>query len=150
MTLNLYNISDDFNRINKTLGSPSEFSGMVVGEVNVINPTIDIAGTVSGYNYADIPDFGRKYFIEEMRVIRTGITRITLRCDPLTSFADYVLSLPAIAKRVGTEENPDLFSPYIVDPRQEFKAYHTTRSYVVGDLDAAGLSPVFILATVST
>lgn len=150
MTLKLYNISDDFNRISKTLDSPTEFSGMVVGEINVINPVIDVVGTVSGFNYAEITDFNRTYFIEEMRIIRTGITRVSLRCDPLTSFADSVLSLPAIAKRAAPSSNYDEVSPYIVDPRQEFKAYKTTRCYTIGNLDTAGFSPVFILATVST
>lgn len=150
MTLKLYNISDDFNRISKTLGSPTEYSGMVVGEINVINPVVDVAAAISGFNYAEITDFNRSYFIEEMRIIREGITRISFRCDPLTSFADSILSLPAIAKRAAPSSNFDDVSPYIVDPKQEFKAYKTTRCYSIGNLDGAGLSPVFILATVST
>lgn len=153
MTLKLYNNSEDYNKINKTLSSPTEFSGMVVGEVNVINPVVDIAGTVSGFNYAEIDDFGRKYFVEEMRIIRTGITRVSLRCDPLTSFASDINGLQCIAKRVGSEEGGELeyglYSKYIPDPQQRMQAYRQTLCYSMGDIDS-GNSPTYILATVST
>ena len=153
MTITLYNCADEPNRLSKTLSSgytPIIANNGVNTELGVTRPIITIIGNFSGYNYAEIPDFGRYYFIDSITIIRNGISQLNLRVDPLMSYRSDIASLPAIAKRVGTEDNPDLFSPYIVDPRQEFKAYHTTRSYVVGDLDAAGLSPVFILATVST
>lgn len=154
MTIYLYNNADAPNRLDKNLSSPATITVSNNGvnmELGVTRPIITAAGNLTGYNYAKIPDFdNRYYFIDDITIIRDGISQLRLRVDVLMSFNGDIKVLPAIAKRVGTEDNPDLFSPYIVDPRQEFKAYHTTRSFVVGDLDAAGLSPVFILATVST
>lgn len=141
MTLNLYNTSDAPNRINKTLGQPSAFSGMVVGEVNVINPVIDVSGTISGFNYADIPEFGRKYFIEEMRVVRTGITRITLKCDPLTSFAAQITALPCIAIRTAKKEKQ---SPYIFDSKRPMAAYQVYKTFELFTFTGMGSNVILV------
>lgn len=151
MTIYLYNTSSAPNALHKTLSGGTEHNGAVRGEVNVVAPVIDLVGNIHGFNYAEIPDFNnRKYFIEEMKIIRNGITRVSLRCDVLGSFEDDIVALPAIAKRVGTDTDYNQYSPYISDGRQSFSAFHTTRAFTLGDLDAYSLSPVYIIATVST
>lgn len=151
MTINLYNTSSAPNALTKALSAPSVHDGAVRGEINVVRPVVDIVGNIHGYNYAEIPDFdNRKYFIEEMKIVRDGITRVSLKCDVLGSFHDDIIALPAIAKRVGTETDYLLYSPYIPDPRQSFSAFHTTRAFTLGDLDGYALAAPYIIATVST
>lgn len=150
MTIYLYNTASAPNALTKSLSGQSEHSGTVRGEINVVHPVVDIVGNIHGYNYAEIPEFNRKYFIEEMRIVRDGITRVSLKCDVLGSFHDDIVNLHAIAKRVGTETDYDQYSPYIPDPRQSFSAFHTTRAFTLGDLDAYALSAPYIIATVST
>ena len=151
MTIYLYNNADAPNRLDKTLSSPATITVSNNGvnmELGVTRPIITAAGNLTGYNYAYIPDFSRYYFIDDITIIRDGISQLRLRVDVLMSFNGDIKALPAIARRIGTDDDYNLFSKYIVDPRQEMQAYRQTLCYSMGNIDSGGAT--YILATVST
>lgn len=105
MQLTLFQNVSDNNVISKTLVSNLVLIGELRNESNVVNPTILIEhANPSSYNYAYIPDFGRYYYITDMRSIRTYLWQLTLRVDVLMSFANAIRQLPVI---VSNAENDD-------------------------------------------
>ena len=93
MNLNLYVNSSEKNKIGKTLTNSLTLQGTLHEETNLINPSIVVEGDdFSQYNYAYIPKFKRKYFIESMDVIRKNLWRLNLRVDVLESFKTYILN----------------------------------------------------------
>lgn len=146
MTINLYNTSSAPNALTKALGDLSSHSGTVRGEINVVRPVIDIVGNIHGYNYAEIPNFNnRKYFIEEMKIVRDGITRVTLKCDVLSSFADSIKACGCVCKRTETQTDQ---TPFIFDSKRPMLAYNERRCFIVKEFYAqAGTLGDIILVT---
>lgn len=104
MNLNLYVNSSEKNKIGKTLTNSITLQGTLREETNLINPSIVVEGDdFSQYNYAYIPKFKRKYFIESMDVIRKNLWRLNLRVDVLDSFKTSILAQNVIL--AGSEEN---------------------------------------------
>ena len=107
MNITLCNTGSEPNKINKTLSAGYSMTGTLREETNVVTPDILIEiDNPTGYNYAYIPDFGRYYFIREMRSIRNGLWRISLKVDVLMSFRSSILSVPVIlsdTESVGQE-----------------------------------------------
>jgi hypothetical protein len=62
-----------------------------------MTPTVLVESDVAvAANYARVPDFGRYYYVTDVTSVRNGLWRLTMRCDPLMSFADGILALPVI------------------------------------------------------
>lgn len=106
MTLNLYSISDDNNKLTKSLGTGTSLSATVHEESNVIDPTFVISGSYFNpdLNYCYASDFGRYYYIEDITIEHQ---RIILKChvDVLMSFASDIASLSVIADRSSSYFN---------------------------------------------
>lgn len=106
MTLNLYSVSDDNNKLNKTLGTATSITATVHEESNVINPTFIISGSYfdPDLNYCHASDFGRYYYIEDITIEHQ---RIILKChvDVLMSFATEIGGLTVIADRSSSKYN---------------------------------------------
>lgn len=103
MQITMYKNFSDNNVISKTLGQPITLTGNLRNESNVINPNIRIeVENPALYNYAYIPEFGRYYYITDMRSIRTNLWELAMHVDVLMSFADAIRALPVI---VSSAEN---------------------------------------------
>ena len=121
ITIDLYNVSDDNEKVNKTLGTAKEFTSSTIKEqTDVTNITLRIQTTdnLSGYNYAYIPHYGRYYFIESVEATPNGYWVITCRCDVLMSFKDAILALSGTVTRSET-----LWNAYLNDPEYKALAY---------------------------
>lgn len=129
--ITLYNTTSEPNAIRKNLYDGVTFTGTYRHYVDEVRPEVLIESTVTGYNYAYIADFGRYYFIDELTVVRTGVTRCVMHSDPLMSFQSAILSLPCICRR--TERYSDQ-TPYIHDTQQQFMAYRDVETYALGDI----------------
>lgn len=131
----LYNCSADRCVLDKTAhltpAAGLDLQGTIRGSIDVYAPEIDIERTItlSDYNYVQIPYFSRYYYITEATVIRTGLTRCRLECDPLMSFKDQILALPAIAVRTADRTQQ---SPYLIDHKIQFAAYKQIRTFNLG------------------
>lgn len=98
------------NRITKTITNIMTASGVLKEETSIIDPVIKIEcdlSSVVGCNYLSIPAFGRSYFVNNIRSIRTGLVEFTCHVDVLSSFADSIRANKAIIKR--QENNWNLY-----------------------------------------
>lgn len=87
MQILLYNNSSPRNKITKALAQVGTLAGTLRDETNIVSPTIRISGAVfPDFNYAQIPDFNRYYYLKDVRSVRSGIWDISLQSDPLMSF----------------------------------------------------------------
>ena len=81
-----YNASEK-NKIGKTLIDDLTISGTLREETDIISPSILIeAESLTGYNYARIPQFNRYYFVRSMEAVRKNLWRVNLEVDVLESF----------------------------------------------------------------
>ena len=88
MTIELYANTSDPNTIIKNITLQSTLSGTLKNETEtVISPHVLIeSSTYPAANYAYITDFGRFYFIKEIKAIRSHIWELALDVDVLMSF----------------------------------------------------------------
>ena len=96
ISVKLYNVSDDNEKLNKTLGTATEFSNCTMLEtVDVTKPVIRITTTtnLSHYNYMYIDQYSRYYYIERVETTPTGLWVLYTRCDVLMSYKSQILAL---------------------------------------------------------
>lgn len=88
MTIELYTNLSDYNTIIKDITLQSTLTGTLKNETEtIINPHVLIeSSTYPTANYAHITDFGRYYFIKEIKAVRSHIWELALDVDVLMSF----------------------------------------------------------------
>lgn len=121
MTITLYHTNDDPKKVSKTLSdASSEQYATLRDAVDILRPVLRIQKTVTlqQYNYAEIPAFGRYYFIESITVDRTGLSELQCVVDPLMSHKDELLSCPAVLSR-----SADCVNAYVHDPQLPFTVF---------------------------
>lgn len=97
MDIIFYTISDEKNKLNKTLDDGATFSGVLKEETSIIKPSIIIeAENLSSYNYVYISEFGRYYFIKDITSIKNNLWRVSCFVDVLMSFKSAILTCPII------------------------------------------------------
>ena len=109
MVIILYSTNSEKNEINKVLSNGTTFTGTLRDMTSVIEPEINIESdtNISTFNYCHISDFGRYYFIKDVKSVRENLWRISLKSDVLMSFKNDILSSKGIL--VDTENNGDLY-----------------------------------------
>lgn len=91
MVIRLFVNSSEPNKIGKSLTEELEISGTLRGETDILNPVVIIeAENLSQYNYMTIPQFHRKYFIDDISVVRAGLWRVRGRVDVLDTYKDAI------------------------------------------------------------
>lgn len=103
MTVNIsYNASEK-NKVTKTLTPLITLTGEMVNESSVTDPVLLIqnltSDIVSTMNYAEIVEFGRKYFITDIINVRQNLYRITLHVDVLSTYATQIKAHNAVVSR---------------------------------------------------
>ena len=87
MIIYLYNNESPANKISKDITLLATLTGAMRGESNVVSPVIRIENSVFPvFNYVQIPDFERYYYLRDVREVRANIWDIYLQSDPLMSF----------------------------------------------------------------
>lgn len=108
-TIKLQRNLSEKNRVSKETNDIMTVSGTLREETSIIDPVFRIVtndiSLLSNVNYADIETFGRKYFVTDIRAVRTGIIELRCHVDVLSSFADAIKSNTAIIKRQENEWN---------------------------------------------
>lgn len=90
-------------------------------EQSVLDPVI-IIGTdenLTQYNYAEIPSLNRKYFVEDIKVVRENLYELSLHVDVLGTYDSQIRGVQADIRR---QENN--FNTYLDDP--EFHIYNNS------------------------
>lgn len=92
MIVHIYKCSDSRNTLNKTLTDEKEITANANRDVDIINPVMMLVTVenIAEYNYIYIPEFQRYYFIESMKVNRTGIYEVNLHEDVLFTYRDKI------------------------------------------------------------
>ena len=142
-TVKLYTVSDDNNKVNKTLGTATELTGVILKETtDVTAPTIRIQSTsnLSGINYCYIERYGRYYFVDKIETTPNGFWQLTCRCDVLMSYKSQILALTGTLERSETEYNG-----YLMDPQYKSMSF---RKIVTKQFPSAMTDDCFILMTV--
>lgn len=104
MQIILYHNYSDADHINKQLSEGVEVSGVLRTESTVIKPIIrmEMQSDIT-YNYCYIPEWHRFYYIDEINSYRSNIIDLSLRVDPLMSFAQDILNLEVIINKQDSE-----------------------------------------------
>lgn len=145
ITIDLYNVSDDNEKVDKTLGTAKSFTNCSIKEqTDVTNITLRIQTTdnLSAYNYAYVDEYGRYYFIDRIETTPTGYWVLSCRCDVLMSFKNQILSLKGTVTR-----SESLYNAYLND--SEYKAL-SYRKIVTKQFPNEINEDTFILMTVGS
>jgi len=94
---------------------------------SVITPIVEITdphmnNEIPLFNYAYIADFGRYYFIEDVRY-DIGVWTLFLRCDVLASYKEDILNSRQYVLRSAVSYNPDLVDTFYNTYVDEQNAY---------------------------
>ena len=118
-SITLYVNSSENNRVTKSLSSGTTFTCDFKDQSSIYKPSVLIgtSANLTGFNYAEISDFNRKYFITDIVVVRAGLYLLKLKTDVLSTWGTQVLAQPAVIARQSSE-----FNLYLDDP--EFKVYN--------------------------
>ena len=136
----LQNNKSEKNRLTKSLEDIATYSGTLKTETSIIDPVIiiecDLTDVVNA-NYMTISEFGRSYFINNIRSIRSGLVEFSCHVDVLSSFADEIKLNKAIIHKQENSWNLYLndgsFKIY-QNPNVLTKAFpsgFTTQNYVL-------------------
>lgn len=118
-SITLYVNSSENNRVTKSLSSGTTFTCDFKDQSSIYKPSVLIGTStnLTGFNYAEISDFNRKYFVIDIVVVRAGLYLLKLKTDVLSTWGSQVLAQPAVIARQENE-----FNLYLDDP--EFKVYN--------------------------
>lgn len=97
MNIVLYRTESANNVINKTLTTATPYSIKLKDTTKLTHPVIVLHDTentffTNNFNYVYIQEFGRYYFIDDIKVGPNKIYTITLSCDVLESFKNDILA----------------------------------------------------------
>lgn len=130
VTMTLRKCLSEEIRVDKTFDSTADIqlSGNFRENEDILNPviTIETSTNLSAYNYVEISEFGRKYFIKP-EVINNKLWRLVCRVDVLSTYADGIRASSALVSRTADE---DMINFYINDgslytEQREVIEYHT-------------------------
>lgn len=115
------------NVVSKSLKDALEYDPIrLVDDTSILKPTIIIGGiddveTITSYNYARVPKFGRYYFIDNIKWVG-GMCYIECICDPLMSYKTDILNSNQLIER-----QQSLCNKYIRDTQAPILS---TKSYI--------------------
>lgn len=94
------------NVIGKSMSLVASLTGAFRDEVDIVKPVVRIErASAVGFNYVYISDFGRYYYVEELKAFRNNILELSLTCDPLESFKAQILEHDAIIDKQENQWN---------------------------------------------
>ncbi len=125
MVLKLFNTTDSNNTIGKTLTDEQTFDITFKDTFDIINPIVMLKSDVPILkNYAQIPEFGRYYFITSIQIRPNGIYKLFLECDMLETYKDDILASKGLVTRAG-ESNQFYDGGLNSEVRKEITLYYS-------------------------
>lgn len=106
MQLILSKTTDADNVINKTLTGQTTIVVNLKRDVNISSPEIILL--VDGidydeFNYCEMPELGRKYFISAVEILNNRMVKLSLNCDVLETYkADILTSNARLMRNIKT------------------------------------------------
>ena len=125
MTVNLYQNTSPANYVSKTLMPRGILTGTLRSPTSILDPVIALElADPTGFNYAQIPELGRYYYVTGISSENNGIVAVSMHVDVLMTYAAQVANFDAVVKR-----NENKFNLYLDDGI--FKAYQNTKHKIV-------------------
>lgn len=99
-TITLYRVADENSKVNKSLGSGISFSGFLVEDTDILNPSLVLESTynLADYNYAYINTTGRYYYMRPV-MLPDSRYRLNMNVDVLMSYKDAIKQCRAIISK---------------------------------------------------
>lgn len=112
LTVTLYKSASPVEKIGKTLTAGGSYSCTLKATTSVLNPSIVIRTTdpVYEYNYLYIQEFGRYYFINDIKSLNNNVWEIEAHVDVLETYKTSILANEAVIRR-----QDKLFNLYLDD-----------------------------------
>lgn len=83
----LFNTISDSNVIDKILTNDTIFNCVSRQPINILTPEIILEGeNITNFNYAQIPELQRYYFITDINLIKSNVFNLKLRVDVLKTY----------------------------------------------------------------
>lgn len=109
----LLNNSSANNVINKDMTSVATLVGHFRDDVDIVHPVVRIErSSAIGFNYVYISDFGRYYYVDEIKAYSNNILELSLSVDALQSFAAAILGHTAI---IDKQRGKNAYNLYLND-----------------------------------
>lgn len=125
MTINLYINTTPPNVINKAPTNVGTIEGVLRTPTSIIDPVIIIEKeSPNGFNYIQIPDFNRYYYVNGIVSQNNSLVAISCHVDVLMSYANQIPDFDAVVRR-----NENKFNLYLDDGI--FKAYQNTKHKII-------------------
>ncbi len=102
-------------QLTKSLTDIGTFEGTLKAQTSIIDPIIIVKADLADLidcNYLTIPDFGRSYFVNDIRSIKYALVELNCHVDVLSSFASEIKANRGIVHR---QENNNAYNLYIND-----------------------------------
>lgn len=122
-SVDLYNNESPVEKIGKNLTNSHTISDVLLKrDTSILRPVLVVNSVqdIYMYNYMYISEFGRYYFIDDIRSVHDNIWEISAHVDVLETYKAEILSNTAVLRRQEKK-----FNLYLDDP--EFKTYNNER-----------------------
>jgi len=135
LSIQLMNNSSPVEKIGKTLSAGNTYSCALKDDTSVLDPVIILqtSDNIFSYNYMYISDFGRYYFIKDIKSLNNNRWEVSAHVDVLETYAAAIKANSAVIKR-----QEKFFNLYLDDP--EFKTYNYERIQTLKFKGGAGFS----------
>lgn len=100
--------SSEKTALDKVITNTSAYSGTLLNNTNVINPSIVLkvgADDIATYNYMEIPAFNRKYFITEIMALTETTCLVSGHVDVLSTYKEQIRANEGVIGRSETKYN---------------------------------------------
>lgn len=127
MTITIGRCFSDHERLDKTVSNIETVNARIKEDTSVVDPTfiINNPGTV-GFNYVDVPAWGRKYFVRDITALTGERLAVSCHVDVLSSFAAGIRAAQAI---IDKQEQDDVASKYIDDGSYVMECRDTMQAF---------------------
>lgn len=103
MQFKLFVCNDSDNVINKALSGEQVLTITLKRDFNIYSPEIILRGdsilNIEAFNYAEIPDLNRKYFIRSVESVGYDLWRLSLETDVLETYKAEILSSDSLVNK---------------------------------------------------
>lgn len=108
-TITFYQVTDENEKIDKSLGQGVSFSGSLIEDTDILNPVVVIETSTNlvGYNYAYIDTTNRYYYMHVV-CLPDSRFRCIMNVDPLKSFKAAILNCIGTLKKTEDMTHYDL------------------------------------------
>lgn len=130
INLKLRKCESEAIRLTKTFTSGVDltFTGDFREGQSILSPEfiIETASNLSAYNYAEITEFGRSYFMK-VTAVQKNIWKLTLDVDVLSTYATGIKACPAFVKRTEASGKINFYmnDGALYTEQREVVTYHT-------------------------